>query len=637
MNDISTLIRKEGWEIITKNGKHSVIAKDKEFPLIHPAAIHLKFYRDETNPEIKYMHMKAAHDYLWPDDIKTWNYWTERRFKAHCEAWNFISYAGGANIGKSYDAAKIVLLWWWANPRKRGVVVASTTLESVSARIWGYVTKLISKSKVKFPFQYLGGQSPKILYPAKRSGNEIRDTIHGMFAIAAKKGNDESAISSWIGRHPDDGLMMILDEATDIPVSLVKALPNLESGGNPFQCVAIGNSLSVFDLHGSLSTPLEGWDKIVPKKDSKGDIIPIIPSEWRTTQKNGICLFFNAYDSPAIHETDPEKKKLLGKIFITEEKLKEKEETLGKTSDLFWRFVIGFWRSESTDSTVISRKFIEDYRIFRPAEWSGLHPLSICCGLDPAFSTGGDDCILRLAILGQTIDGSIVLDFRRDELKFKLQIRVDSNDSAEMQIAKQTIAILDRFGGRLPHLCVDANGQGRALGEVIKLQAQELVPPTKIYSTKGGNVPKNSFDVTVRTAHEMWFAFRNFIQHEQIRGLDDEAIQQLTTRLEKIEGQKKVLESKKEYKTRMSAINPAWAHSPDSADAAALCLQSAMIHFGFAPGQKRAIVNPVRKFAHDKFYQAGVNMKAQKEAEKESYGPEANFLGNAGDTKIPYT
>lgn len=578
---LDELIKKEHWEVKEKEGEKWIEAYNEVYPYVHPFSIHAKRYRLSKNPEQKYIHLKAMHDYLWPDTI--WHSWTERRFRAHCHGWNFITYAGGASCAKSMDAAMLAILFWLGNPTKRTVIVASTSLESLSSRIWGYITKLFNKAAIPIKKEYLSGKPPKILYPAskKRSDGEMRDTIHGMFAVAAKRGDDETVISSWIGRHPDEGLMVILDEATDMPEGLVKALPNLESGVEFFQCMAIGNSLSKFDLHGMLSTPKNGWNSVDPLRDN----------EWETTQKNGVCLFFSCYESPAIYEKDPIRKSILSKFLINEESLKEKEAKYGIDSDMFYRFVLGFWRSSSTDETVVSKEFIGNFGVFDKAEWTGLYPINMVAGLDPAFSTGGDGCVLRLAALGQDTSGKIVLDYRGEELLFPIKIVASSTDSVEVQIARQVLNVLDRYNVPLSNLCVDANGQGRALGEVIRLTAKALHTPIKIYSTRTGNVQQKSFDVVVKTAYELWFNFRDFIQNGQIKGLDHVSVMQLTTRLiimnEKTK--KQVLESKNAYKTRMSAIAPSLAHSPDEADAAALCLQAAMIMFGFSPGQRREL------------------------------------------------
>ena len=91
-----------------------------------------------------------------------------------------------------------------------------------------------------------------------------------MFAVAAKHGDEESAISSIIGRHPTDSLMVILDEATDLNPAIVKAFPNLDSSEKPFQLIAIGNSNSIHDLHGSICTPKKGWASVDPYATTNG-------------------------------------------------------------------------------------------------------------------------------------------------------------------------------------------------------------------------------------------------------------------------------------------------------------------------------------------------------------------------------
>lgn len=611
---LAALIEKEGWKISSKDGKQVIIAYGENYPVVHPLSVHLKRYRTSKNPDEKYRHMKAAHDYLWPEANKTWNYWDERAFQEHCKGWNYIAYAGGASTGKSYRAAKIAILFWLSNPKGHAVIVASTTLNSLGARIWGYIMHLLQETEIEISYVYMRSQPPKILY----SRDDMR---HGIFAAAAKLGDDDASIKDIIGRHPKDGTLFIADESTDMPMALVKALPNLESGQEFFQAMFIGNSLSKFDLHGVVSTPLNGWSSIDPLRDT----------QWATTQKNGTCLLFSCYESPAILEVDPVKKKALSKFLITQEILDEKIKLYGKDSDTFWRFVLGFWRTSSTDDTVVSREFVDTFKVFDTTEWLGIHPLSIVAGLDPAFSTGGDQCILRLAILGQATNGQIILDYKKESLLFKIEITAQSNKSADLQIADQVITILNDNNCPLHQLCVDANGQGRALGEVIRLRAQALRPPIKIYSTRGGNVAVNSFDVVVKSYHELWFSFRDFIQHAQIKGLDYTTITQLTSRqiVRNEKTQKYQLEPKSAYKRRMGAIMPSLAHSPDEADAAALCLQSAMINFGFFPGQLREVAKG-SSFDHEKYWVHNQELKMSEQEKKDVLDapPVATFSGD---------
>jgi hypothetical protein len=622
--DILELIKREKWEIVSQGGVKQVKVYGRLFPLTHPVQIHLAIYRKETNPELKYFHMKAAHDYLWP---KTeWHYWTERRFREHCNGWNYIGWAGGASTTKSYDAAKILLLFWFANPKRRTVVVASTTLESVAARVWGYCTNLINAMAVKLPFQYLGGQAPKILYPADKAAGDIKDTIHGIFAIAAKTGDDDKAISSTIGRHPDEALMVVLDECTDLNPAIAKAFPNLDSSEKPFQLVAIGNSNSLFDLHGSICTPKAGWGSIDPLQDTM----------WMTTQKNGICLFFSCYESPAVHENDVEKRKRLGRFLITSEQIKEKEVLLGKDSDLFYRFVLGFWKSTSTDTVVVSKEFLDNHFVRTQAEWLGIHPLKIVGGLDPAFSTGGDKCILRLGILGQTIDGGVVLDFRDKRFLFEIKIKARSDKSAELQIAEQVCDILINEGCALGDVAIDSNGQGRAIGGTLYLEMKsrigQLKEPLKIYSTKGGSNVVNSFGMIIKTTLELWSDMRNFIEHNQIKGLDVIAATQLSHRwiIQDSTTLRKRLESKAEFKKRMGAVMPSMAHSPDEADSAVLCLMSAIHNYGFSLGERRDLPM-VKTFAHEKLIEHNARVQQVVMVEESTWRPSADFSGTLSD------
>lgn len=571
--NIEQLILNEGWEIRGSGKQRYVHAYAKDFPLTHPVSIHLKLYREEVNPELKYYHMKAAHDYLWPHHELTWNYWSERRFREHCNDWKVITYAGGAAIGKSFDAAKIAVLFWLANPKKRAVLVMSTTLESLNSRIYGYVCRLLKEMQVNLPYVAREGNQPRIEFPAVRG--ETKDKLHCISAVAAKKGDSDTAISSLIGRHPEEGLMIIADECTDLPLAILDAIPNLSSGVTTFQLLGIGNSNSKFDLHGSLSTPKVGWDKIDPKRDTK----------WETNQDRGVCLFFSCYESPAIFETDPIKKKALKKFLVDEETINLKIKEYGADSESFYRFVLGFWKADALDEVVLSEKFLSEFHVDQRAVWAGLQTLEYVAGLDPAFSSGGDKCLLRIGTLGYTRSGSIVLDYRGEELKFVIPISRNVPASIELQIADAVLQYLRFFNIKLDAMAVDATGQGRALAEVIKLRAEVAETPIKIYSVQAATKAVNSFDVLVRTPLEMWDAFRDFIQHKQIRGLDAASMYQLTTRLVEIKNGKRILESKAKYKARMKGINPSMAHSPDEADAAALCIQAAMLRFNFRTGQ----------------------------------------------------
>lgn len=472
-------------------------------------------------------------------------------------------------------AAYIGSLFWLALPHKRAVIVTSTTLESLKSRIYGYIMRALKESTLNFPY-ILRSSPPPAIYPPDP------DFVHGIFGVAAKLGDEENTIKEIIGRHPKDALLIILDEAPHMPPAIMNSFPNLKKGlADRFQCIAIGNPDSVGDLHGILSTPLNGWDSIDPKKDYS----------WRTTQPGGICLYFNPYDSPAIHETNSLKKTALSKFLFTEEQLRHAQNTEGVDSESFWRFTMGFWRSRSVDATVMSEVLLSEYNPQSPVEFSPNFALVPFGGLDPSFTSTGDKCILRLGLLGHSTTGNMVLDFRNTSLLFQLTLRSGINKSAETQIAEQVVDILRSYNMPLHHLAIDTTGMGRGLAEVIHMYyGSSAMPPMRIHflgtERKKPKALLSQFDVRTMSGLEMWETLREFILHKQIYGLDKLAYTQLHTRKIITKSNMRMLEKKSEYKYRMAALKSGLASSPDEADAAGLVVQAAIINYGFHVDQK---------------------------------------------------
>lgn len=580
------MLEAEGWPPKQNSeGKWVVDVYGMELPAVHPATLHLKVYKESKNPELKFQHMKKAHDLIWPREVPSWHYWTEKRFRAHCDGWTVIPWAGPASSAKSYDAAKIGLLFWMANAHGRTTIVMSTTLESLNSRIYGYCLDLLASMEIDFPAKAYNSTPYRIGF--KYEDGHL-DYKHCVKALAAKRGDTSATIQNLIGRHPKEGLLVILDEGPDLPVALLEAIPNWEQ--TPiFQLLCMGNSSSRFDLHGSLSTPKVGWDNIDPMKQF----------EWPCVRNNSICLYFNPYDSPAIAEQDPAKKAILSRFLPTEDKIEAAKLDWGAESEQFWRMGLGIWKTDKTESVVLSKTFINEYKAQGGVEWAPNQELSIVGGLDVAFSVGGDQCVLRLGVIGWDTWGDRLLDFRGKQLIFKIDIKPIVGESAEMQISKQVLEILNHFNVPLSSVAMDCNGQGRALATVIKLNAtinpkyhrlaqggEEMI---KIYAVRRGNTQSKSFDVTIKNSYELWSDLRIFIQNNQIRGLDETTVLQLTTRKVNMKNGIMRLEEKVDYRNRMKNVMPALAHSPDEADAAALALQAAVMKFGFMVGQRREL------------------------------------------------
>jgi hypothetical protein len=603
--DLIALCLKEGWEvdkikiIDSKNDKpvyrYVVYANDQQVDLNHPFYIHLKFYRESIIPEIRFQSMCRAHDLLWPQFIPTNNYWMYERFWVHVAdgrdsnpRYSQIVFTSGAGTGKSVDCAKIGCLFWLSKPTEHACIVATTTIASAKKRIWGYVNELMNKTAIPLDYE-IKGNPPKCVTPVPRG--QQADEIHSMLVVAAKEGDSDRAIRDIIGHHPKKGILVILDECTDLNIELYGSMDNLEQGVEFCQIIGVGNAKDKDDLHGSMATPENGWDSVDPDTDRV----------WYTKHenRNGVCLFFHPYDSPAIHEKDPVKKDLLGKFLMTEEKITKKVKKFGANSEGYYRFVLGFWRKQEVDKYIVTRNFLEEHKVQEPVHWAGYYKLLPVAGLDTAIKAEGKGCVLRFGIMGVDVKGNVVVDFRSDELLHYIHISRHTSVSAERQLCEQVLEYLMRYDCSLQYLAIDSTGLGRMCAELIRtvyanksgIPYEQVPSPMKVMSSRSPNAKvKEDPNLHVIPPYEQWVAIRQLMSHHQLKGLDMQAFQQLSKRKVINKNGKMFLEEKEEYISRMRVSDPENATSPDEADAMALALQVAIHRRGLRLGKKAEII-----------------------------------------------
>lgn len=557
------------YKVINKNGKQLIEAYGRTFPYTDPLNIELFLYRINYQGQ-GWLHMRNAMFLLWPEKKETWHYWTQRRFQAHCAGYNTITLAGGAATGKSHDAALIAILFWLANPKERTVLVASTSLSDLQNRIWGYIQKFYTmeyNKNITLPGRlYTSQNNPKILY-------DKQDTIHGIFAVPLKPGKDSKPSSNLIGRHPKDGFLAIIDEGTDVNPGFLDAKDNWEQGVNSFQLMVIGNSNSKFDPHGLLSKPIGGWHTVNPDTDT----------EWET--KNGICLYFDCYQSPAILEKDPDKKKKLGKFLFTEEKIEAAKLSRGENTPAFWRFVRGFWPEDDVIQSVLSLVICDKFHVEEKSMWDGTKSLIRIAGIDPAFHSDGDDCVFRWATLGiNDVTGKMTLDFGGKKNIHYIKINDRSDEPPEYQIMNACKKLCKELGIQERNVAVDTWGAGSGFGaliekewskEIMHVESSGRATDTLIASQS----EERASDVYDRRVTELWFSMRELVLGDQVRGLDTVSIEQFCTRVYETKGRKYSIEQKKDYKMRLGKVDNHYK-SPDEADAATFIIDLARQAYG---------------------------------------------------------
>lgn len=548
------------------------------WPYQSDISIHLNAFRMGLTREQgglgPFNHFLSAYCELWPWRAKGINPWFVKRIKTFIYApernERIISLASGGGCAKSADVAYYAMCWWWANPTERSVIVGSTTLSALKKRIWHYMTEAVNKAAYHMPGDINSSQAPSIHY----SKNDLKHRIHG---VALKPGESEKTISDIIGIHPDEGLLFIVDEATDVAPAVLDVQTNLDESdkGKFFQMILMGNSSSRFDPHGRASEPEEGWESVDPDIDE----------EWKT-KLGGRCLYFDCYKSPAV--IGKEKYRHNYSFLINQKKIDSEAKRLGEDSPAFWRFVRGFWPPEDTSKTVLTLTMVDRHNANRPARWSGTWQVQLA-GLDPAFTSEGDECILRFATLGLMDNGVVGLDFGGPENVVSLALDARSPEPATYQVIRQARDICIARGVEPENFGMDTWGFGAGAGDVIE---KEWSP--EIHKIVGIGKPSDDFtdgemlqkasEVYDRRITELWFAMRTFVQSGQIRGLDKSTIEEFCSRTYEWRGRKIVLEGKRDYKKRMGrSENP--TGSPDKADAAVIIVEVAKRH-GFTPGAR---------------------------------------------------
>lgn len=563
------------WPLRETSQGLKVFAYNQYFEPATDISIELTCFRRKLSVEDggkgAYGHLHRAHDLIWPYLRSTYHEWTRDRFKTFCENYKVISLAGGSGTAKSADAARYALLWWWANPENRAVLVFSTTINALLKRIWSYITEYFYKAQGQMPGIVSNSPPPKILFSKK-------DTKHGIHGAALKEGKGERTLADLIGIHPNEGLLCLVDEATDVVPAIEDARVNWDSGGVNFQMVVIGNSKSKLDVHGKLSKPKAGWKSINPDHDEK----------WET--EHGVCLFSDCYKSPAILHPDHPQLRFL----ITKEKIQAEANRLGVNHPQFWRFVRGFWPPEDITKTVLTISMIETHHAQARAKWLGTEKVTVAA-LDPAYTSDGDECILRFADVGMTTAGHYAIDFGGSKNIIPLNLDSRSKEPMTYQIVRLAKAECEKRGVRPEHFGMDCWGFGAGVSDVL-----EKIWSPEIIRTSAIGMPSDMFvdvdrqtrasEIYDRRVTELWFMVREFMLAGQIFGLDDETCEEFCSREYDDSKRKYRLETKDEYKKRLGKGDGPTG-SPDRADAAAIIIEVVRVAFGLTPGKREISIS----------------------------------------------
>jgi hypothetical protein len=289
---------------------------------------------------------------------------------------------------------------------------------------------------------------------------------------------------------------------------------------------------------------------------------------------------FDGFKSPAITEKDGERKYpfLINKTQID----KDVEEAGSEDSPAIWTMCRGFISPQGTRNTVLSMSFIEKFHM-RGEKVKWQYDYQYAGGLDPAFTSGGDKCVLQLVRTGFFTNGTLGIEFMDPVY---IAIEASSELPPIYQVARKVIELCNSVGMPLANLAVDESGTQSA-GDVISRESGSSVCRVSFgskasESTVSEKSAKKCCDEYADKATELWYAMNAFGRFDQIRNLPEQAAQEFCEREVILKGDKKKLMSKVDYKKL-------YRHSPDDADACGCALEAVRKVLGIHPGATKAV------------------------------------------------
>lgn len=461
----------------------------------------------------------------------------------------------------SNDFGLFVYLDWAVDPFDTYTVMASTTKDMLKLRTYESVIRYFTLLKARdegWPGVLAKTETSILCAPEGDKAASAKAAIKG---VAVREGSVEEARANLQGVHLPY-VREVADELSQMREAVMEARFNLRQGAKDFRFFGLANPDSIYDLAGQYSTPLGGWGTVDENT-----------REWRT--KWGKVRHHNGYQSPAILEPGGAEKY---PFLINAKSIDETIQDAGGDADhpQIWTMVRGFPPPQGLERTVLTETAVKTFKMSEDGVvWDRI--IARIAGLDPAFTSGGDGCILQFAELGVLAEGITAVRFTATE---RLTIQASSPRPVVYQIVDQLRDLLNRYGVQVQDLGIDDSGT-QSVADVVDVEIGTGAYRTH-FNAKASELPLSASGVKAcdRVADqitELYYLMSEFGQRWQIRALPPEAAKQFCIR--RIDPKKRPLrlEPKTEVKKRLRK-------SPDEADACAVTLAVARYRFGLSPG-----------------------------------------------------
>jgi len=566
--DVVELCRVHGLPLDTPcHPRYNLLGVSPDMPLQRVEAI--AFGRDwpaEYGGLGAYLHFRNFVEMTWPDI--QWNPWLEEMSQALCDPsaaimvgqtkMRFVNFVGAGSCGKTFSAGLFACAWFivdMANgfaPRS-SVTLTSTSKGIIAQRVWPVIQKLFHEAQVfptreKLKWGHMIDSQKIICALSDKPGEEKkRDMKHSICALAVESGELVGALDKIKGRHTER-MMLIVDEANSTPQAIFECIPNMLTSVRELIVLVIGNAGSRLDPHGLCCEPRGGW-KSVTIEDTMWDTKGV--AKWGIGP--GICLHFDGAKSPNVIAGRTEHKHIYS--FERWQQVLRMGDEYRNTLQ-HWSQDRGFWPPDGLQTTVFTEAMVISHDGTGKFIWvSQKRP---CASLDPAF--GGDACLLTRGELGDTPRGKALQI--TDHLLVPFE--PDSPNAIDFQIASYIVKKCKEWGVTPELFGLDATGIGRGVAALI---VQLWSPRIQVieFGGKASDLPASltdsrpSFEVYANRVTELWYACREILTSDQLKGLYQDVITEFCSRTYEYIGRRYKVEPKDDMKKRLG-------YSSDHAD-----------------------------------------------------------------------
>lgn len=541
------------WELeIQADG--SWVVDGLEIPPCNALTALLIAFRDHHHPRVREEAFWQIADILWNRGERPLferHKWADMTVKT-CIREKYCSFGGSAGSGKSYTLAGYAIVEWLCAPADTIVLLTSTTLTAARTRIWGCIEKLLDAAE-GLPINVRSSiGSAAYVTP---QGTVVETA--GFRLIAAEKNQSRDAVGKLIGFHAPR-VVLIADELSELSEAILQAgLANLAQTPY-FRLRAASNPNSRFDPFGVWSEPKDGWDSIDPFNDTR----------WRT-KYGGVFIRYDAEDSPNLEAPDEDPPY---PYLPTRKGIDEAKANLGEKSRNFNRMFRAVFAANDEEDAIYSESELQRSGALQRANLTETVKVA---GLDPSFSSGGDDTILVFGEVGYNELGQYAI--QPTEI---VRLHDDASDKSTprtYQIAQQVKDHCTRRGVDPYNLAVDATAAGGPFCDVLAA----LWSPEFLRVQFGGRASDRPVSASKRTpacdlfynrVSELWFGGKELIRCKQIHGIPNEIASEMCMRaydtVKGTNGLRMRAESKNTFRVRNG-------RSPDHADAFFVMLEGA--------------------------------------------------------------